>query len=213
MLKKIVSSLLVLMFVLGNVTPSMAQESNGENKITEKEMKKLEKEQRKLQKEQQKMIKDVEPYVIVTDDGTIKLENAPKNLYKKYDLEKLEAHFEQLNQSALDGSITINEDLTIEDNSFSIAASYSKWTYHWWGYDRKMTNSYAKWYANNYLATIIGGGTVVTGVGAFFPPVGAVAGISTGQWILLQTRINANNKGNGVYVGVTWALFFNVDPL
>jgi hypothetical protein len=207
-MKKIIASLFTLMLILGVVTPSYAAANE-----SEKQLKKIEKEQEKLQKEQEKMIEDVEPFVNVTEDGKFELVNAPKKLFKKYDLAKLEAHFVEMNKLAEEGSVTINDDLSIEDNLFTISAVYGKWTYHWWGYDRKMSNSYANWYANEYLDMIAAGGTVVTGVGAFFPPVGAVAGISTGQWLLLKNRINANNKGNGVYVGVTWALFFNVEPL
>jgi hypothetical protein len=207
-MKKIIASLFTLMLILGVVTPSYAAGIESENQL-----KKLEKEQEKLQKEQEKMIKDVEPYVNVTEVGKFELAGAPKNLYKKYDLSKLEAHFVEMNKLAEDGSVTIHEDLSIDDNLFTVSAVYGKWTYHWWGYDRKMSDSYADWYANTYLDMLAAGGTVVTGVGAYFPPVSAVAGISTGQWLLLKNRINANNKGNGVYVGVTWALFFNVEPL
>lgn len=203
-MKRIISSLVVLMLLLGIVSPSYA---------TVNENKKINKELSKLDKEQAKMIKEVEPYVKVTEKGTLTLENVPKKFYNKYKLEKLEEHFDSLNESILNGDLTVNEDLSIQDNSISTYAVYGKWTYHWWGYDRLMSNSYANWYANEYIPTVAAGGTIITGATAPFPPISAVAGITTGTLLLLQARINANNEGNGVYVGVTWVLVFNVEPL
>lgn len=56
------------------------------------------------------------------------------------------------------------------------------------------------------------------GVAALFPPMGALDTL-TGIYLgLLATRIDANkidanNKGNGIYIGITWAAVFNVEPL
>lgn len=114
--------------------------------------------------------------------------------------------FDELNQLALDGVITINEDLSIQDNSITANAVYGSWTYHWWGYDRKFNNAQTTQYYN-YLLTLAAGG------GAFLPPVAAIAGVSSGYWALLATRVNANNKGRGVLVEVTWVAVFDVTPL
>jgi hypothetical protein len=111
-------------------------------------------------------------------------------------------------------NITINKDLTIDRNNELIApnAVYGRWTEHWWGFDRKFTNSQAQDFAD-YAATVAGGAGIVTGIGAWFPPVAAIAGVQTGYWTLVSARVNANNEGNGVYIGVTWVAIFNVEPL
>lgn len=91
-------------------------------------------------------------------------------------------------------------------------ATYGKWTYHWWGYDRKFTNYQTKQYVER-LEMQAAGATMVTGVGAWFPPIGGIAGVSAGYWALLASRVEANNHGNGVLVEVTWVNVFNVTPL
>lgn len=64
-----------------------------------------------------------------------------------------------------------------------------------------------------YAASVAGGDGIVTGISAWFPPVAAIAGVQTGYWSLVAARVNANNKGKGVYVGVTWVAVFNIKPL
>lgn len=81
-----------------------------------------------------------------------------------------------------------------------------------WGYDRKFNNSQAK-DLSDYAASVAGGAGIVTGISAWFPPVAAIAGVQTGYWSLVAARVNANNKGKGVYVGVTWVAVFNIKPL
>jgi hypothetical protein len=208
-MKKMVISLWVLMFVFGIVSPSYA--ANGNENSNGTQIKKVSVED-KLIKEQEKMIKAVEPYVEVKEDGIIGFKDVPKNIYNKYNLDKLQEHFDILNNAVENETITINEDLSIQDNSFSTYAVYGKWTYNWWGYDRNFNNSQAI-ALSNYAASVAGGAGIVTGITYMFPPVAAIAGVATGYWSLVAARVNANNKGKGVYVGVTWVAAFNISPL
>lgn len=200
-----------MIFALGSVLPGFSDAVSAAEKTSSKTNKKNQ-VQFVSDEEMNEMIIAVEPYVEVSEEGLLSInKDVPKEIYIKYNLGKLEGHFNGLNASAKNGSITINEDLTIDDNSFSTMAVYGKWSYHWWGYDRNFNNSQTSSY-QNYLNTLVAGGTVVTGVSAWLPPVAAIAGVTTGYWALLSARVGANNKGNGVYVGCTWVAVFNVKP-
>ena len=158
-------------------------------------------------------IHDVKPFVKVNEEGYITFkENIPQKIRDQYALDELQLHFDTLNQSVKNGEIRINKDLSIDETMIARAAVYSKWTYHWWGYDRKFNNSQTKSYIN-YCQTIAGGAGIVTGAGAYFPPVALIGGMQTGYWALFATRLDANNKGHGVYVSVTWAAVFDIEPL
>lgn len=156
----------------------------------------------------------IKPYVEVTEEGTIRFKKLPKGFYEKYNLEELQKHFDNLNTLSKAGNITINEDLSIQEKLpvTRAKAVYGKWTYHWWGYDRKFNNAQAKAYMNQ-LNTAAAGAAIVAGLASPFPPVAGIAGVQSGYWSLLSARVDANNKGRGVYVAVTYALVFNIKPL
>jgi hypothetical protein len=125
----------------------------------------------------------------------------------------LQAHFDNLNNEVNLGNIKINDDLSISDLRFSVYAVYGSWTYHWWGYDRKFTNSQAISYANSLNSLAAGIGMTGAAASAFMPIVGAGIVVSGGYYALLSSRVTANNTGKGVYVGMTWARIFNVYSL
>ena len=208
-MKKVISGFLTLVLMFGLFSPSYSYANENTNTSESS----IDNSSNSLEIEQTKMIQEVEPYVQLTKRGTIQLKNVPQELYEKYNLDLLQAHFEKLNNAVKNDEITINKDLSITDNSMStLAAVYGSWTYHWWGYDRKFNNSQAKAFVD-YCYTVAAGATIVTGVGAFFPPVAAIGGVQAGYWALVATRVNANNNGKGVYIGVTWVAVFNVEPL
>ncbi|NLM67296.1 MAG: hypothetical protein GX180_09010, partial [Enterococcus sp.] len=86
------------------------------------------------------------------------------------------------------------------------------WTYHWWGYDQYFDNQRAQRFSANCYS-VAAGATLVTGIGAWFPPVSFVGVAQAAYWTLVGSRVDYNNLGNGVYIGVTWAAIFNVEPL
>ncbi|WP_146552058.1 hypothetical protein [Rummeliibacillus sp. SL167] len=64
-------------------------------------------------------------------------------------------------------------------------------------------------YVNIYKNDIIIGGTSLGGLGIFFPVL-LIPG-ATGSWFyLFATRLDANNKGKGVIVEMTWAAVFDI---
>ena len=122
-------------------------------------------------------------------------------------------HRHMLNQKVDNGQIKINDDLSITDLSIQLFASYGKWTYHWWGYDRKFTKSQANAYIDEieYVILGMGAGAVVTAPSLVI--AGAFA-LSAGWYGLFAKRIKANNKGkNGVLVKIYWARTFDIVPL
>ncbi|TWT05572.1 hypothetical protein FQV26_14180 [Planococcus sp. CPCC 101016] len=207
-MKKFIVSLLSVMVILAIVLPSQALGSDLSNQEKVLETPANEKAQKDFSD-----IKKVEKYISVDANGHIVLDpKHSKNFHKKYDLDALEAHFELLNEKVDNGTIKINNDLSIEDLSITLFASYNKWTYHWWGYDRNFTNSQAIRYVND-LNTVATGGAIAAGAASLFPIIGAGVAMTAGYYGLMATRVTANNRGNGVYVAQTWARVFNVKPL
>lgn len=207
-LKKLVISLLSIIMILSVALPSHAStlEAPNHKKVAETT------ENNHLVEDFSE-VKKVEKYVSVGANGHIILDpKHSKNFHKKYNLDQLEDHFALLNEKVDNGTIKINEDLSIEDLSISVFASYNKWTYHWWGYDRNFTNSQALRYVNE-LNTVAAGGTIAAGAASIMPILGAGIAMTAGYYALLSARVTANNRGNGVYVGQTWARVFNVKPL
>lgn len=158
------------------------------------------------------IISIVEPYVNVTNEGKIQFKNVPSEIYEKYNLAKLQKHFDALNTLVQKDDIVINSDLSIDNNALSTSAVYGQWTYYWWGYDRNF-NYQQTLQAIDYYNTVAAGGAIITGATAWLPPVSGFTGATSGYFYLVATRFNANNKGNGVYAAVTWLAIFDIEPL
>lgn len=170
-------------------------------------------EKETTKKEDFSSIGSVQKFVFVNENGHLDLKNASLLDYKKFDLASLELHFETLNNQVDEGKIIIHSDLTIESLEVDINAVYGSWTNHWWGYDRNFTNSQAITYVND-LNTVAYGGTMVgIPLALLMPIVGGGVAVTAAYYGLLATRVQANNNGSGVYVGITWARVFNVNPL
>lgn len=159
-------------------------------------------------------VNTVMQHVSVNESGHAVLDSEySKQFYELYDLDLLELHLDSLNEKVDAGIIKINKDLSITDLSVTTYASYSKWTYHVWGYDRNFNNKQAIVYANDLNGIASGltmGGSALANL---MPIVGAGVLVSAGYYGLLSSRVTANNKGKGVYVAMTWARIFNVKPL
>lgn len=207
---KIMIMALVSVLILSVAPNASAYENNV--KEPERVYKVNSDDQTSLDDEQQEMIDAVKPYVSVDKDGLLSLNNVPNSLYEKYSLDQLEGHFAQLNNDVKNGKINVEKDLSITPTTLSTSVNYARWTYNWWGYDRKFNNKASKSY-QDYLYTAAAGGAIVTGLTYLLPPVASISGVSAGYWTLLAVRIGAKNKGKGVYVGVTWVAAFRVDTL
>lgn len=172
-----------------------------------------------IQKQQENMIDTVEQYIVLNQDGTIGIsKDMSQNMIEEYDINSLQERFDLLNQQVKANQIVINEDLSItQKNTMHImaakAAKYEKTQRYWWGDKNWYTNAQTKAHIKDLnTAAIAAGGTgAALGALGFIPGAftGAVAGT---YWGVLASRMDANNKGKGVTVSVTWVLAFNVEP-
>ncbi|MCY7585214.1 hypothetical protein MH131_15825, partial [Bacillus safensis] len=177
---KIMIMALVSVLVLSVAPNVSAYESNV--KEPERVYKVKTDDQTSLDAEQQKMIDAVKPYVSVGKDGLLSLKNnVPNSLYEKYSLDQLEAHFAQLNNDVKNGKITVEKDLSITPTTLSTSVNYARWTYNWWGYDRKFNNKASKSY-QDFLYTAAAGGAITGGLTFWLPPVASISAVSAGYW-------------------------------
>lgn len=166
----------------------------------------------KKQDSSDNVIDIIKPYVEVSDEGELQFKNVPEDIYNNYDLADLQKHFDELNALAQEGSIVINEDLSIDNNAITPMTVYGSWTYYWWGYDRYFNHEQTV-AAINYYNTVAAGGAITTGLTFWLPPVSGLTAATSGYYYLLATRFAANDLGYGVYAAVTWAAVFNIEPL
>ncbi len=197
-MKKIIISSMVATTLLGIGVPTMQVAAAEQEDITSASQ--LNIDNSNVPEE----LKAIEPYVFKKEDGTIALRDMPDSLYDEYQIEYLEAHFSTLNNAVKSNKISITEDLEI----VSLNRALTSWNYHWWGYDANFNNVDA----NDLKYTLLTVGSFAAAAG-YFPPIGALGGLSAAYLGLIATRIDANNNGNGVYIGITWAAVFNIKPL
>ncbi|MEM5687767.1 hypothetical protein AAHB49_22865 [Bacillus cereus] len=160
--------------------------------------------------EMDSMITEVEPFVTYSENEGIKLSsNIPSALYEKYKLSSLEEHFSQLNREVSMGMIAIDSDLNITSLKMN-TAGISKVQKYWWGFTRWMDNIDTK----NAVIKLKGVGNI-SSTSVFLralglPIVGFVTSVVGGYYKLVANRLEANNRGRGTVLSVTWAMAFNV---
>lgn len=212
-----IASSLLLMSVSSSISyaASPNEVSYQQNETTKKEDNTFNQhnEIKNLSVNQQDMIKSVQKYVNVNDGKIEFIKDIPQNDYEKYNLKELQKHFDFLNSQVTQNKISINQDLSISNKSISTLAVYGEWTYHWWGYDRKFNNKQAKAYVNELNDLVAYGNLAGAAAAALMPIVGGAVVVTAQYYNLLANRVTANNEGNGVYVGMTWAIVFTVDAL
>lgn len=163
----------------------------------------------------------LEPYIKVVDHKYVfDKDKALEAGFSISLVEGQEQYLHQLNTLSEQGALTINSDLstTLSKSKYaersSCAGKSTPIQYFWWGYSRFLNNCEAK-QAVSDLNTAAASGAAAGGFAAIFPGgqiFSAVAAMDAGYWWLVATRIDANNQGRGVYIGVTWLLFFDVEP-
>lgn len=84
--------------------------------------------------------------------------------------------------------------------------------YHWWGVSRYMNNCKANVFAADMASVAAGYTAAALVAGVWFPGVGVAGGVIASYAALMSARVYANNFGSGVYVGITYAGFFNIEP-
>ncbi len=223
-LRKIFILALLTIFLLPTVNPVVAQ-SYGPSEI----------ENKNIEDFQDYTFEDIlslEPFVHVEDGLLVLNENGASeagidSVLIKGQLE----YFVFLNQQVEINAIRVSPDLTIQtlsnNNEYqSNTLKRSAWCrgvttspeYFWWGYKTKL-NSCDTAKVSSQAGTIAASGAItavsLTVIGGWFPPliaVSAIPGLTSGYFWLLSERLNANNKGSGVIVDMTWATIYNITP-
>lgn len=172
-------------------------------------------------------VMQLKPYIKV-ESGLYKFDSykAIKDGYNSDMVEGQKLYLENLNNEAKLGNIFITSDLEIiTKNNRSLQNMYrscpGKSTgikQYWWGYSRYANDCESKRIVSD-LNTAAAAGTMAGGAAGMasliFPGAAIVAGgaaFDAGYWWLVATRIDANNKGKGVYIEMTWALLFDITP-
>ncbi|MCM3705837.1 MULTISPECIES: hypothetical protein [Cytobacillus] len=84
--------------------------------------------------------------------------------------------------------------------------------HHWWGVSRYMNDCEANRFSADMASVAAGytGAGIVAAI--WFPGVGVAGGVIASYAALMSARVAANNYGSGVYMGITYVGFFNVEP-
>lgn len=198
---------LVIVVLVGGVFPKISQAEEEVPPLTAEEEQQLSQQYENLDS----VISAVEPFVKVTSTGRFILDPFAPTWYKeRYAWDALQEHFNELNQQADAGTITITANKEIIENIQMYGVTKTK--KHWWGYTRYLNNTDTK----NAIAKLNSFGSVVS-LAVFFkalnlPTVGFVTSFAGGYHKIIANRLQANNKGNGTILSVTWVMAFNVKP-
>ncbi|MHA2896459.1 hypothetical protein [Bacillus cereus] len=162
------------------------------------------------------VISTIQKYLYLNPDGTIAInKRIPSDIAEKYKINKLKERFLDVNKRVNNGEIIINSDLSITDKkTFNILAKSSQVERHeeyWWGHKNWYNNRQTK-EAIDALNTAAASAGIAAGLSSLgFPPGAFAGGVAAGYWMLLATRMGANNNGLGVTVSMTWALVYDVE--
>lgn len=161
------------------------------------------------------MINEVENYVQLNSDGTLSLSTEiPMYLREVYNLEALEVHFSELNEQVREGKISINEDLSINQDMKAVRSNVDFFESYWWGkaffYSYKnaikeisLFRSSAGYVSAGSAAV---GGVIGGPVGALIGGLGGIVGAAymNGMANSMETSNNLSN-GRGVELHINWA--------
>ena len=172
-------------------------------------------------------IKALEPYVSV-ENGHFTLD-VKQEKADKIDIQLINGQlefFDLLNDKADAGDIKIEENLTIVNSQVANpvrSAAVDHWAScgggvntdaasYWWGYARYACDCQTRKISADFgSASSIAGGVAIAS--AFFAaPLVAPSGLSAAYWYLISSRLDANNRGYGCYIAISWALVFDIEP-
>lgn len=169
----------------------------------------------------------LEQYVSVNEDGLFELNDSRAILdgINEELINGQKRYFTYLNKQIAEGNLyvssnlsTINESVTKTNSIFentlsSCGGVTTDAEYHWWGVSRKLSSCLANKVSGDLFAvSSVSGGAAA--VAAYFGGLPAIPpGITAAYFGLMAARISANNAYNtGVYVGITWAFVFDIEP-
>ena len=151
------------------------------------------------------MIREVEEYVQLNSDGTISLSSeTPEYLREKYNLDALEIYFSELNEQVREGQISVNEDLSINQDIKMARSNVDFVDSYWWGkaFIYSYKNAIREISLFRSSAGYVGAGSAAVG-GVIGGPVGALigglGGIVGGAYLngIANSMETSNNLSNG----------------
>lgn len=224
-MKKIVSIVLCFIMIFSIGTGSFADNQSRQYVGNHKSPKYTNEDVFKLKK-----------YIELERNGTFRLEEQ-KALNDGIDSELIKLqlkHFDMINPMILSGKLSTNKKMEIIVNDYAVddiaamtftgMASYSGHAYncggginsevefHWWGFSR-----YACDCESNRMSADLGSASSVAAGAAFVAAfygqaaITLVAGIDSSYWWYVSSRIDANNRGRGIIMGVTYVGVFNLE--
>lgn len=169
----------------------------------------------------------LEPYISV-NNGLFKMDtsSAQKDGHDKELIKMQKYYLNDINKEIKNGKLKAESNLEIINleepvieqgtGDFSVMATCpgknTSLAYHWWGVSRYMNNCTAIKFAGD-LGSVSAGYAGAGAVAAlWFPGVAVAGGVISAYAALMSSRVSANNYGSGVYIGITYAGFFNVKP-
>lgn len=179
-------------------------------------------------------ILQLEEYVSVDKNGFFVLdsEKALKAGFEKELIAGQEDYFVYLNGFIVDDIMEANKNLeiTVLDEAAMIAVSplYSQtrathayncgggelWgpVHYWWGHRSALCDC-----GSNKISADLGSCAAISGViavlaGSFNLFVAIPPGLGVGYFWLVASRIDSNNQGHGVFMDITWAYYFDIEP-
>jgi hypothetical protein len=215
-MKKFLVALMAVFMILPTVLNTVA-EASGSLNVTEKSQAKV---------FTYDDILELEPYIAVKN-GLFKFDSssAKKDGYDKELVKMQKDYLSHLNTQIEKGILKAESNLEITsiestelvtDGGFttfrSCPGKSTDLDYHWWGVSRYMNDCEADRFGAD-MATVAGGYAGAGAVAAiWFPGVGVAGAVIASYAAVMAARISANNYGSGVYVGITYAAFFNIEP-
>lgn len=167
------------------------------------------------QESSEAMINTVKQFVKVNNDGFITLSaKTPRDMYDKYNLNGLNAHFNKLNEQVRAGNIIINNDLSIIELNHQVKAGRNYTKVHWWGNEIGYSHASARKAITSLQNVAIGAGTVAGVGGALGNILVAIGGGITAGYCGMMANsmqsVNDSNGQRGIVVDVNWAAIYTV---
>lgn len=161
-------------------------------------------------KEPEEMIDEVAPYIYKNSEGHLAVSDSiPEDIYERNNVFQLEQTFKETNKQVDARQAVVNDDLTITDFTKSTRARGVSFNRYWWGVQSVYTNAATRQAIRdfNYYAAGVGVGSAAL---AWLPAIGGIGGFIAAYSGLLANRFEANNRGRGVTLNMTWALVYDV---
>lgn len=120
-------------------------------------------------------------------------------------------NYELVGKTTYEGHDTIYVMASSFNHAYNCGGGINKATKFWWGYSRWACDCESNKISADLNSMAAGETAAGALVALLWVPAGVVVGIDAAYWWYLASRIDANNRGRGVVIDVTWAKVFNIN--